>query len=92
MSARAWLLLVVGLLSVPVCTFALSGPRSSIADHQILPVLWLFSLLACVAAPLLGNAPSRQKIGWAFLGLCAFLLSLLASWALLLAIRGIPTG
>jgi hypothetical protein len=62
------------------------------AGRQILVMLHAFSLIACAAAPFLSNTSTATKLGLAFLGLCAFLLSLIASWALILVIHGIPVG
>jgi hypothetical protein len=49
-------------------------------------------LIACVAAPFLSNASLGQKFGLAFLGLCAFLISLVASCVLVFVVHGMPLG
>ena len=88
----AWLLFMAGVASVPIWTLALSGHRSSVADHKAMMVLWGMSLLACVLAPFLSSAPAGKKLGLAVLALLAFVVSLVLSWAMLFAVRGVPVG
>jgi hypothetical protein len=83
---------LAGALAVPVSTFCLSGPHSTIASRQLLVVLWGLSFLACIAAPFFSSAPPGKKLGLAFLGLGGFIASLLVTWFLVFAVHGIPTG
>jgi hypothetical protein len=87
-SAVAWLVFLAGASAMPLSVLLIEP--HSVSKNAFTVMLSLLPLIACVGAPFLSTASRGKKLGLAFLGFCAFVLSSIVAVFLILSVHGMP--